>query len=325
MNVEPDGDESNFQPGNDPKAMNDAKAGERLVVVEFKYKYTPKPFIADGSQRDFKYIRPILKGKSKSSCFNWSGTKSCAMAECFSRAHKDLHAVKKPMPSVLPPVFNSSRQFYKDTTVHDGQIFEATALKQCAMDGMEPLNIPLTEEFQAHSQSFVAAEIGGDNYFTPLLLGKDLKNNVGHLPSIYVAPAAVTPSQLELEMSTAYVDSINEPPGSTGKYQVSSVASIFFVENATSGKIVAHEPPDKNSVTNPFTDDDNDLGFGATIEAMVASVRNNALTNLKSRYSRGMNASRGGAPVRNGTHFREHQQHGAFGGKSIGSRYRSGC
>ena len=197
-------------------------------------------------------------------------------------------------------------------------------LKQCAMDGMEPLNIPLTEEFQAHSQYIVAAERIGDNNSTPLLLGKDLKNNVGHPPSIYVAPAAVTPSQLALEMSTAYVDLINEPPGSTGNYQVSSVASIFFVENVTSGKIIAQEPPDKTSVTNPCSDEDDDVKFGATIKAMVASVRNNDLTNLKSRYSRGLNASRGGAPVRNGTQFREHQQHGAVGGKSIGSRFRPG-
>jgi len=37
--VEPDGEENDLQPGNS-KAMLDAKAGERLVVVEFKYKYT---------------------------------------------------------------------------------------------------------------------------------------------------------------------------------------------------------------------------------------------------------------------------------------------
>lgn len=286
-------------------------------MVEFKYEYTPKPFIADGSQRDFKNVCHILNGKSKTSCFNWSGMKSRAMAECFSRAHKDLQASKKPIPSALPLVVNSSRQFYKDTTVRDDQVSEATALKQCAMDGMEPLNIPFTEEFQTHSQPIVAAEIGGDNYFTPLLLGKDLKNNVGHPPSTYVAPAAV-PSQIALEMSTAYVDSINEPPGSTGKYQVSSVANI------RSGKIVAHEPPDKTFVTNHCSDDDGDIEFEATIEALVASVRNNASSDLMSRYSRGMNASRGGAPVRNGTHFREEsQQHGAVGGKSIDSHFRS--
>jgi len=120
------------------------------------------------------------------------------------------------------------------------------------------------------------------------------------------------------------VDLINEPPGSTGNYQVSSVVSIFFVENITSGKIVDHEPPDKTYVTSRCSDDDDDLGFGATIETLVTSVRNNTLTNLKSRYSRCMNASRGGAPVRNGTDLSEHLQHGAVGGNSIGSHFRSG-
>ena len=62
---------------------------------------------------------------------------------------------------------------------------------------------------------------------------------------------------------------------------ISSVASIFFVENATSGKIIAHEPPDKTSVTN-YCFNDNDVKFGATIGAMVASVRNNALSVITS-------------------------------------------
>ena len=318
--VEPDGEENDLQPGNS-KAMLDAKAGERLVVVEFKYKYKSKPFITDGFQCDFKNICTIFTGKSKHTSFDWSGTKSCVMAECFGHAYKDLPASGKPRSSALPLVVNSSRHFYKDITVHDGHVTEAaTALKQCDMDAMKQSYNPFTKEFQAYSQSIIAAKIRGGKYFPPLFHGEDLnKQNVGHPPSTYGAPATVVPSMPALAISTAYMDSLKKPSGSAGKIDESSVASIFCVEGV-------------EGFTNAYCVDadskyDN-IQFGATIKELVEKVPPGDRCHydkLALQCSKGMNASRGGALERNGTYFNGHQQHhGPASGYSIGLRFRSG-